>query len=61
MKDLAPQTIELASEQVKLLEDMAAKYDLPDIGKAVRCLVNYAREHADKADEIFGEIRCSDC
>jgi hypothetical protein len=61
MKDLAPQTIELASEQVKLLKEMAARYDLPDIGKAVRCLVNYAREHGEKADEIFGEVRCSDC
>jgi hypothetical protein len=61
MKDLAPQTIELASEQVNLLKEMAAKYDLPDIGKAVRCLVYYARAHGEKADEIFGEVRCSDC
>lgn len=61
MKDLKPHTIELDSAQVNCLQEMAQKYDLPDIGKAVRCLVNYAREHADKADEIFGEVRCLEC
>ena len=61
MKDLAPHTIELESEKVKFLEEMAEKYGLADSGKAVRCLVNYARENPDKLDDIFGEIRCLDC
>ncbi|HVB38081.1 MAG TPA: hypothetical protein VND92_06055 [Vicinamibacterales bacterium] len=61
MKDLAPHSIELESEKVQFLEDMAKKYDLADIGKAVRCLVNYARENQDKLDDIFGEVRCLDC
>ncbi|HET7219389.1 MAG TPA: hypothetical protein VFJ02_15130 [Vicinamibacterales bacterium] len=61
MKDLAPHTIQLESEKVKFLEEMAEKYGLADSGKAVRCLVNYARENPDKLDDIFGEIRCLDC
>jgi hypothetical protein len=61
MKDLAPHTIELESEKVKFLEEMSAKYGLADIGKAVRCLVNYARENPDRRDDIFSEIRCLDC
>ena len=61
MKDLTPQTIELESEKVKFLQDMSAKYGLSDIGKAVRCLVNYARENPDRLDDIFSEIRCLDC
>lgn len=61
MKDLTAQSIELESEKVKFLQEMAKKYDLPDIGKAVRCLVNYARENPDKLDDIFAEVRCLDC
>jgi hypothetical protein len=61
MKDLAPHSIELESDKVKFLDEMTKKYDLADIGKAVRCLVNYARENQDKLDEIFGEVRCLDC
>ena len=40
---------------------MSAKYGLTDVGKAVRCLVNYARENPERLDDIFGEIRCLDC
>jgi hypothetical protein len=61
MKDLTPQTIELESEKVKFLEEMSTKYELADIGKAIRCLVNYARENPDRLDDIFAEIRCLDC
>jgi hypothetical protein len=61
VKDYAPRAIELDSEMVAYLEDVAKKYDLPDIGKAVRCLVNYARENDGKRDEIFNEIRCTGC
>ena len=61
MKDPTPQTIELESEKVKFLEEMSTKYGLGDIGKAVRCLVNYARENPDRLDDIFAEIRCLDC
>ena len=61
MKDYTPRSIELDSEMVAYLEEVAKKYDLPDIGKAVRCLVNYARESEAKRDEIFSEVRCMGC
>jgi hypothetical protein len=31
------------------------------VGKAIRCLINYARENPDKHAEIFDDIRCLDC
>jgi hypothetical protein len=58
---MTPQSIPLEAEKVKFLEQMANAYRLDDIGKAVRCLVNYAREHPDRHEEIFGEVRCLDC
>jgi hypothetical protein len=61
MKDSAPHSVELVSEQKQFLDEMAQKYALPDVGKAVRCLVNYARENPDRHEAIFGEVRCLDC
>ena len=61
MKDAAPFTVELESAKVKFLEEMARTYKLADAGKAIRCLVDYARQHSDKRDTIFAEIRCIDC
>jgi hypothetical protein len=61
MKDFSPHTIELETAKVEFLEKIANTYALPDAGKAIRCLINYAREHPDKLDEIFGEVRCVDC
>ena len=61
MKDLQPHPIALDAAMVAFLEEAAQKYKLPDAGKAVRCLINYARENPDKCDEIFDEVRCVDC
>ncbi len=61
MKDYQPRQIELDSTMVEYLEETAKKYDLPDMSKAIRCLVNYARENADKQDDIFSDIRCLGC
>lgn len=61
MKDTTACTIELESAKVEFLEEMVRKYALSDVGKALRCLINYARENADKHADIFGEIRCLDC
>ena len=61
MKDAVAHTIELESQKVRFLEEVTLKYALTDIGKAVRCLVNYARDNPEKLDEIFGEVRCNDC
>ena len=61
MKDARACSVELESEKIAFLEQMAGNYGLPDIGKAIRCLVNYARENPDQHESIFGEIRCLDC
>lgn len=61
MKDAKPYSIEMESEKMQFLEAMAAKYGLGDPGKAVRCLINYARENPEKHSDIFEEVRCLDC
>jgi len=61
MKDAKAYPIELESEKVRFLEEMAIKYGLPDTAKAIRCLINYARENPDKHADIFEEVRCLDC
>jgi len=61
MKDKTEQRILLEPEKVEFLHTMAKNYKLPDIGKAVRCLIDHARENPDKQAEIFGEVHCNDC
>jgi hypothetical protein len=61
VKDATAYSIELEREKMQFLEEIVAKFALPDTGKAVRCLINYAREHPDKHTDIFEEVRCSNC
>jgi hypothetical protein len=61
MKDAKAYPLELETGKMQFLEEMAAKYGLADPGKAVRCLINYAREHPDRQADIFEEVRCLDC
>jgi hypothetical protein len=61
MKDKAEHSIPLEPAKVEFLQEMAKSYELPDIGKAVRCLIDYARENPDKQAAIFGEVHCQDC
>lgn len=61
MKDARVYPIDLESEKIEFLEMMAAKYGLSDAGKAVRCLINYARENPERHADIFEEVRCLDC
>lgn len=60
-KDTKPYPIELETAKLQFLEEVAQRHGLPDVGKAVRCLVNYAREHPERHAEIFDEVRCEDC
>jgi len=60
-KDQTSHAIDLEADKVAFLQEMAEKHGLPDIGKAIRCLINYAREHPDRHADIFDEIRCLDC
>ena len=63
MKDYTPRPVDLDSSMVEYLEEMAKKYSLPDAGKAVRGLINYARENPDKGNEtpVKGHIASSEC
>jgi hypothetical protein len=61
MKDSASYAVDLVSDQKRFLDEMATKHGLGDFGKAVRCLVNYAREHPQHEESIFAEVRCLDC
>ena len=60
---MAKQTysIELEERQYQFLEKMVNQYALPDVGKAVRCLVDYAVETPDQQETIWQTIRCLDC
>lgn len=61
MKDKMDQTIPLEEAKVEFLEQMVETYGLSDIGKAVRCLIDYARDNPDQQAVIFEEVRCIDC
>ena len=61
MKDAKSYSIDLETAKVQFLQEMAAQHGLSDIGKAIRCLVNYARENPEKHNDIFDEMRCLDC
>ena len=61
MSELQNRQVPLKAGMVEFLETVVKTYKLPDSGKAVRCLINYARENPDKCDDIFSEMRCVDC
>ena len=54
--------IPLKPEQVAYLDEAVKAFGIDDAGKAIRILINYARENPDKRDEIFSQIHCTgDC
>ena len=61
MSDLQTREYALKAGQSEFLEQSAREFKLEDAGKALRCLINYARENPDKANEIFDEVRCMGC
>ena len=61
MSDRETREVPLKPAMIQFLDEVTQAYKLDDPGKAIRCLVNYARENPDKRDEIFGEMRCLDC
>ena len=60
-KDKAAYSFELEKDMMQFIEEMTAKYNLPDVSKTMRCLVNYAREVETAQEDIFTEIRCLSC
>ncbi len=61
MKDGRAMNVVLGSDKIAFLEEMATKFALGDMGKALRCVIDYARENPDKHESIFNEPRCLDC
>lgn len=61
MSDLQARQFQIKQGQLDFLEQAAREHKLDDAGKALRCLINYARENPDKGKDIFGEMRCLDC
>jgi hypothetical protein len=62
MSAMENRQIELKPDQIAYLDEAVKAFGLPDTGKALRILINYARENPDKRNEIFGDIHCTgDC
>tara|TARA_B100001750_G_C15058967_1_gene375306 strand:+ start:105 stop:299 length:195 start_codon:yes stop_codon:yes gene_type:complete len=61
-KDKTELTINLESDHLDWLSEIIQDYDLPDESKAIRILLDYAIQDADK-DGIFSpdNIRCRHC
>ncbi len=53
--------VELKAGQVEYLQAMAQQYAIPDAGKAIRCLIDYARSTPEQERAIFEVIRCLGC
>ena len=62
MSAMETRPIQLKPDQIAYLDEAAKAFGIDDAGKAVRILINYARENPDKRNEIFGDIHCTgDC
>ena len=53
-------TFEIQDDLMQMLNAAAEKYNLPDAGKALRCLLDYVATDGDW-NAIFSEIRCNRC
>ena len=58
--DKVTTTFEVQADALELLDEAVKKYDLPDLSKALRCLLDYLAEDGDM-DYIFETIRCRRC
>lgn len=54
------QPVEIESDQLEWLKDMAANHELADVSKALRVVLDYAMMDGDE-DDIFASIRCRRC
>jgi hypothetical protein len=53
-------TFEIQEDLVRMLEAAAERYSLPDVHKALRCVLDYVAVEGDW-DQIFGDPRCNRC
>ena len=61
MKDDKAVELVIGTDKLAFLEEIAKRYELPDVGKAVRILIDHARDNPSMQDTIFSESRCLDC
>ena len=54
-------TVELKERQVQFVDRMVEKYGLPDRGKAIRILIDFAMHETGDQKRIFEDTRCSSC
>ena len=52
--------VEIESDQLEWLKDMAESHELADLSKALRVVLDHAMMDGDE-DDIFGSIRCRRC
>lgn len=53
-------TFEIQEDLLRMLDEAVKRYDLPDRGKALRCVLDYVAADGDW-DEIFDQVRCLRC
>ena len=53
--------VDLEPAQLRYLETIMARYAIPDLGKAVRVVVNFAMAAPDEEERIFKKTRCRHC
>ena len=58
---LTTYSIDLHDKQVDYLKEVVKECQINDIGKAIRCLVNFSIESEDLKKIIFEEERCINC
>jgi hypothetical protein len=62
MSAMETRPIQLKPDQIVYLDEAVTAFGLENAAKAVRILINYAKENPDKRNEIFGDIHCTgDC
>lgn len=61
MAEMTPKTFGLKERQLNYIRRMTEKYDLPDEGKTVRILIDFAMHETEEEERIFTVMRCSGC
>ncbi len=51
---------EIHPDGYEMLQNIVERYQVPDVSKALRCLLDYAATDGDW-DEIFAKVRCRRC
>lgn len=53
--------VDLEPQQLEYVKRMMARYGIPDLGKAMRVLVNHAQAAPELEEQIFKKTRCRHC